>query len=116
MKFYEFYRMEFFTNPYLGFNPEIRVAMEVINYNKRYPESANMTQELFRESGGKIPEDSDLKSSFNWDSNYREHMCRNDMQRLRQFSSFQCRVFSTASILASAPSEFFLRARHGSNF
>ena len=38
-----------------------------------------MTQELFRESGGKIPEDSDLKSSFNWDSNYREHMCRNDI-------------------------------------
>ena len=105
MKFYEFYRMEFFTNPYLGFNPEIRVAMEVINYNKRYPESANMTQELFRESGGKIPEDSDLKSSFNWDSNYREHMCRNDIQRFRMFSSFQCRdflIFSTASILASA--------------
>ena len=39
-----------------------------------------MTQELFRESGGKIPEDSDLKSSFNWDSNYREHMCRNDIK------------------------------------
>ena len=54
-----------------------------------------MTQELFRESGGKIPEDSDLKSSFNWDSNYREHMCRNNtkyrssyFRRTSRFLSF----------------------------
>ena len=65
-----------------------------------------MTQELFRESGGKIPEDSDLKSSFNWDSNYREHMCRNDIQRflnlqrafrfLSFFSAFRFRFFTHA--------------------
>ena len=56
--------------------------MEVINYNKKYPKSANMTSELFVQSGGRIPEDSDLKSMFNWDSNYRENMCRKVLRNI----------------------------------
>ena len=56
--------------------------MEVINYNKKYPKSANMTSDLFVQSGGRIPNDDNLKSMFNWDSNYRENMCRNGVKNI----------------------------------
>ena len=51
--------------------------MQVIKYNKKYADSVNMTLELYRSAIGWVPDAADLKGIFNWDSNYREEICRN---------------------------------------
>lgn len=64
----------FFT---LGFATQIKQDMQVIKYNKKYADSVNMTLELYRQAVGWVPNAADLKGIFNWDSNYREEICRN---------------------------------------
>ena len=50
--------------------------MQVIRYNKKYADSVNMTLELYTKALGWQPDETNLKSIFNWDSNYREEICR----------------------------------------
>ena len=60
-----------------GFATKIKQDMQVIKYNKKYADSVNMTLDLYQQAIGWVPNAADLKGIFNWDSNYREEICRN---------------------------------------
>ena len=67
---------------YLGFSTETKQETQVIKFNKKFPDSVNMTRELYSQGAGFLPSAQELKSLFYFDASYREMICRKRLQSL----------------------------------
>ena len=65
-----------------GFTTQTKQEAQVIKFNKKFPDSVNMTLELYRQGFGFVPNAQELKSLFYFDTSYRDMICRQWLHRL----------------------------------